>query len=111
MKLKLIGLLAVAALLSGQTAHKVTLTWTDLLNPPGTTYNVKRATGLCSGTPTFNTIATAIAVKTYEDSTVQPGPYCFIVTAVYSGVESAPSNTALANVPSFAPSGLSVVVQ
>jgi hypothetical protein len=27
------------------------------------------------------------------------------------GMESAPSNTALANVPSFPPSGLSVVVQ
>jgi uncharacterized protein with beta-barrel porin domain len=103
--------LVFAALAFGQTTHKATLTWADTLNPVGTTYNVKRATGLCTGTPTFNTIATAIAVKTYEDSTVQPGPYCYVLTAVYAGVESAPSNTALANVPSFPPSGLSVAVQ
>jgi hypothetical protein len=100
---------AVAAF--GQTTHSVMLTWTDTANPAGTTYSVYRATGLCSGSPVFSKIASAITVKTYEDSTVTPGNYCYQATATYGGMESAPSNTALAPVPSFAPAGLSVVVK
>ena len=100
---------AVAAF--GQATHSVTLTWTDTANPAGTTYSAYRATGLCSGSPVFSKIASAITVKTYEDSTVTPGNYCYQATATYGGMESAPSNTALAPVPSFAPTGLSVVVK
>jgi len=111
MKLLLALVFVFASLTFGQTTHKVTLTWADLLNPAGTTYSVYRATGLCSGTPVFSKIASAIAVKTYEDSTVTAGNYCYTVTATSGGMESAPSNTALANVPSFPPSGLAVVVQ
>jgi hypothetical protein len=107
---KLLLALVFASLAFGQ-AHKVTLTWQDLLNPAGTTYSVYRATGLCSGTPVFSKIASAVAVKTYEDTTVTPGNYCFAVTATANGMESAQSNTALAPVPSFPPSGLTVVVQ
>lgn len=106
----LIGLFVVLGLFA-QTQHSVTLNWTDTLNPSGTTYNVYRATGLCSGTPTFSKIATAIAVKTYQDTTVQPGNYCYQVTATSNSVESGPSNTALAPVPSFAPTQLSLTVQ
>ena len=104
-------LLFACGLALGQTTHSVTLTWTDTLNPPSTTYNVKRATGLCTGTPTFSTIASAVAVKTYVDETVTPGNYCYVVTATYQGMESAPSNSALAPVPSFSPQGLTVKVQ
>lgn len=106
--------LAFAPSVSSQsvTTHSVTLTWTDTLNPTtGTTYSVYRATGLCSGTPTFAKIATALTAKTYSDTTVQPGPYCFEVTATFNGVESAPSNTVQPNVPAFAPSGLAFTVQ
>ncbi len=91
--------------------HSVTLTWVDTQNPAGTTYSVYRATGLCSGTPTFSKLATAIPTKTYLDNTVTPGNYCYQVTATAQGMESAPSNSALAPVPSFAPANLSVVVQ
>jgi hypothetical protein len=90
--------------------HQVVLTWLDPNNPSGTTYNVKRATGLCSGTPTFSAIATAIAVKTYTDATVTPGNYCYEVTATFSGVESTPSNTVNPLVPSFAPTSLTFTV-
>ena len=92
-------------------SHSATLTWTDTANPAGTTYTVKRATGLCSGTPTFSSIASGITVKTYLDSTVTPGNYCYVVTATFAGIESAASNTASAPVPSFPPAGLSVTVQ
>lgn len=91
--------------------HSVTLNWEDLLNPPTTTYNVYRATGLCSGTPSFAVLANGITVKTYIDLTVSPGNYCYQVTAVYSGIESAPSNSALAPVPSWSPTKLSVTVK
>lgn len=114
MKLALIFvLMAVASIQSvaAQTTHSVTLTWTDTLNPTGTTYNVYRATGLCSGTPTFSKIASALVVKTFQDTTVTPGNYCYEATATFNGMESAPSNTAGAPVPSFPPAGLAVTVQ
>lgn len=90
----------VAALLCGMATpgvaqtRKVTLTWTDTVNPAATTYTVKRAAGLCTGTPTFATLATGIATKTYEDTTVSIGNYCYVVTATLAGLESAPSNAA-----------------
>jgi hypothetical protein len=94
-----------------QSTHSATLTWVDKLNPTGTTYNVYRAPGLCSGTPTFSKITTAVTVTTYQDTTVTPGGYCYEVTAVFNGVESTPSNTAQANIPAFAPTTLTVVTQ
>lgn len=111
MKVVLFALL-LAVMVAAQTPqHSVTLNWTDTANPSGTTYTVYRAVGLCSGTPTFSKLATAVTVKTYQDSTVQPGNYCYQVTATANSVESAPSNTALAPVPSFAPSQLTITVQ
>ena len=103
--------LLFALVAAAQTTHSVTLTWADTLNPAGTTYSIYRATGLCSGTPVFSKVASAITVKTYQDTTVQPGNYCYTATATINGMESAQSNTALAPVPSFAPTGLSVTVQ
>lgn len=105
--MKTLLLFLVFCLLAGaQTTHTVTLNWADDRNPAGTTYSIYRATGLCSGTPTFAKIATAVAVKTYQDSTVQPGNYCYAVTATFNAVESAQSNTVNPAVPAFAPTGL-----
>lgn len=97
----ILGLMAMA-----QQTHSVTLNWQDTANPAGTTYSVYRAVGLCSGTPAFSKIATAIAGTSYIDSTVQPGNYCYAVTATFNGVESAQSNTTQPAVPAFAPTGL-----
>src|SRR5258708_37655312 len=76
-------LLAVAVLLfcagaaQGQTTHSVSLTWTDTLNPVGTTYTVYRAAGLCSGSPVFNKLATGLPLTTaatpYVDTAVTTG--------------------------------------
>lgn len=110
--MKLILTLLLTSLgLFAQATHSVTLNWVDTSNPTTTTYNVYRATGLCSGSPVYSKIGTGVALKTYEDTTVQPGPYCYVVTATYSSIESAYSNSALANVPSFAPTSLSVIVK
>ena len=103
-------MLAVGALAQAVT-HNAKLIWVDTQNPTGTTYSIYRATGLCSGTPVFSKLATGVAVLTYTDTTVTPGNYCYQVTAVAGGVESAPSNSVLAPVPSFPPQTLSVVVQ
>lgn len=93
------------------TTHAATLTWQDTLNPAtGTTYSVYRAPGLCSGSPVFAKIATAVAAKTYVDSTVTPGNYCYAVTATVGGVESAQSTPGAAAVPAFAVTSLSVTV-
>jgi hypothetical protein len=96
---------------SAQAAHSVNLTWADSTNPTGTTYNVYRATGLCSGTPAFSKIASAVAAKTYQDSTVTPGNYCYAVTASLFGAESPQSNTVNPSIQPFAPTGLSFTVQ
>lgn len=103
--------LLVGSMTAQAATHSVTLTWVDTANPAGTTYNVKRATGLCSGTPTFSTIASAVTAKTYADTTVSPGNYCYVVTAVFGGAESVPSNSVQPNVPAFAPTSLTFTVQ
>lgn len=78
--------------------RSVKLDWTDNSNPAGTTYNIKRAVGLCSGTPNFSNVASGVTVKTYTDANVAVGNYCYVVTASFSGLESAPSNSAGAGV-------------
>jgi len=109
---KLIWLLLMASVAVAQAAtHSVTLTWVDASNPAGTTYNVYRATGLCSGTPTFSKIGSAVTVKTYTDASVTPGNYCYQVTAIFGGAESVPSNSVNPNVPAFAPTALTYTVQ
>lgn len=89
----LLLLVSAVAVHAQALSHSVTLNWTDPNNPAGTTYNVYRATGLCSGTPTFSKLATGVTAKTYIDNTVQPGSYCFQVTATFSNLEGNPSNT------------------
>lgn len=105
-----LALSLMAVPLPAQT-HSATLAWSDATNPAGVTYTVYRAAGLCSGSPTWSKIATGIATKTYVDTTVTPGNYCFAVTATVFGMESAQSNTAGAAVPSFPPTSLQVAVQ
>lgn len=112
MRLLIALLFAGSAFAQGQSQqHSVTLNWVDTSNPAGTLYNIYRATGLCSGTPAFSKLANGVTAKTYLDTTIVPGNYCFYVTATSAGIESAPSNSALAPVPSFAPTALNVVVQ
>jgi len=108
---KLFALALVFAALAFGQAHTVTLTWADTLNPVGTTYTVYRASGACSLTPTYVSIASAVAVKTYVDNGINPGKYCYTVTAVYNAEESVYADPALAQVKPFKPSGLTVVVQ
>lgn len=92
---------AFAAYAQTPPTHGVLLTWGDDANPLDTTYSVYRANGLCSGALSWAKIATAITGKTFDDTTVQPGPYCYAVTATVLGVESAQSQPAQSNVPSF----------
>ncbi len=99
MKKKLL-LIFAASLLSAQ-GHSVTLNWSDIINPSGTTWNVYRAPGACTASPVFVKLnAAAVTVKTYVDSTVVSGSYCFQVTAVLNGIESLPSNSIGAVYPS-----------
>jgi hypothetical protein len=91
-----------ALLLSAQTQHAVTLNWADALNPAGTSYNIYRASGGCSGTPTYTKInAAPVTAKTYDDNGISPGNYCYVVRAEFSGIESADSNMALTAVRPF----------
>ena len=103
MKLILITITAGRGPVCPGATHTVTLTWVDTSNPATTVYNVYRSTGLCSGSPVYNKIATGIAPKTYEDTTVQPGPYCYVVTATYASIESAYSPSRVGQRPFVRP--------
>ena len=114
---KLACLMAIIWLGTGAQAlaqtgtRTVTITYEDKVNPAGTVYNILRATGLCTGTPTFATIATAVTVFTYQDKTAQIGNnYCYAATATYNGTTSALSNTALATILPNAPGIVNVQV-
>jgi fibronectin type 3 domain-containing protein len=109
MKIIIAILLAFAA--AQAATHSATLTWSDTQNPSGTTYTIYRATGLCSGTPTFAMLAAGVTAMTYVDTTVTTGNYCYGVEAVFSGVSSVMSPTVVAAVPDFAPVGLTVTTQ
>jgi hypothetical protein len=84
----------------------VALTITDGVNPAGTTYSILVATGLCSGTPAFSTVASGLTALTYTLSTgITNGPYCVGVTATSGGLTST-AGTIQVNVPPAAPTGL-----
>jgi hypothetical protein len=77
--------------------HNVVLTWQAPADATvSSTYNIYRANGLCTGTPTFAKInPSAITVLTYTDSTVAVGSsYCYYGTQVQGATESLPSNQA-----------------
>ena len=108
--LNLLLLLTTCTFLAIAQTHTVTLTWVDTQNPAGVTYTVYRTIGLCSGTPTFSKLATAVTVKTYADRTVTPGNYCYEVTATVNGAESVPSNTVAPTVLPFPPQTVTFTV-
>lgn len=91
--------LAFAAI-PASAQHPVNLTWTassDAAENPSLEYNIYRAS-TCGGTYTkLNT--TPLAATAYLDAAVLPGSYCYQVTSVLNGVESAPSNQAAVLIP------------
>jgi hypothetical protein len=108
MKLLIFLLLSVSAFAQAAT-HSVTLTWLDASNPTGTTYNVYRSTGLCSGTPVFSKLASGVTLLTYKDTSVGVGNFCYEVTATVNSIEGPASNLVNPQVAPFAVS-LSVTV-
>lgn len=103
-------LLLSSAAFAQAATHSVTLNWADPNNPAGTTYSIYRATGPCSPAPTFTKLVSGLTAKTYIDTTVQVGTYCFTATATLNALESIDSNTFLAPVTPFPPQGLQVIV-
>lgn len=106
MKKLILAAAVFAAYAYAQTPRSVLLTWEDIENPTGTTYSVYRASSPCGAATTFTKIASAVSSKTYSDSGIVPGHYCYQVTAVYDGIESLPSNNADANVKPKPPKNL-----
>ena len=109
-RLLLLFVLFLSSLAAQVSAPKVELSWEDAINQDAT-YTVKRAAGLCSGTPTFATIATGLKTKTYVDASVTAGNFCYVVTAVVNGIESAPSNASQATVPAAPPQNLQTQIK
>jgi hypothetical protein len=75
--------------------HSVALSWTastDAAANPSLSYSIYRATPSCSST--FTKINQNISATSYIDAAMQPGSYCYQVTALLNGAESLPSNQA-----------------
>jgi hypothetical protein len=108
--IRLLLLCLIAAALPAQT-RSVVLTWTD--NQANVTTNVYRAPAACTA-PAAQFVkinAAPVTAKTYTDPDIAPGTYCYYVTANAGGLESDPSNKALAEARPFPPGSLSVVVE
>lgn len=110
--MRLLLFVAMIAIAQAQTpTRSVTLTWADTANPAGTTYSVYRASGSCSGTPTFVRVTSGLTAKTYVDSPVTPGNYCYTATATLNSVESDQAVPVGVVVRPFPPSSVTGVVQ
>ena len=92
----------VLSLFMAATPHTVTLTWEDNLNPEGMLYSVYEGRGRCTQSPIMIKVAQDITVKTYTKD-VAIGNYCYHVTASFEGIESLPSNQAVAEVRPWSP--------
>src|SRR5579863_4303388 len=97
----LLGLALAFGASPAQSQYAVKISWTastDAAANPSLTYNVYRAAA-CPGH--FAKINAAPVIGTsYVDTSAGTGAaYCYQVTAVLSGVESVPSNQAIAAVP------------
>ena len=89
-------------------AVAILLTWADSINPPGATYNVYRAPGVCSESSRFEKLTPVpLAVRTHQDAP-GPGSWCYRVTALVGAIESAPCSSVTAVVQPAAPTGLTV---
>jgi fibronectin type 3 domain-containing protein len=82
--------------------YAVKLSWTassDASANPSLTYNVYRASS-CAGHFALINSAPVTATSYVDPSSAAGAAYCYQVTAVLAGLESAPSNQAIAAVPS-----------
>ena len=115
-KLAVLFFVLFTSLLAAQQ-HSVTLSWTagDTNTTPLDTYNVYKASGACTGTPTFTklvsvaptALCTTAAPCSYQDLAVTAGSsYCYAVTALNGGLESGKSPFASAVIPTFFPPGV-----
>ena len=108
LRIVLIALLVVSTGLAQTGTHNVTLNWTPSTDTGGTV-NVYRALAACSTNPTFTQLKTGVAAAgPFIDTGVAVGNFCYRVTAVVGGAESAPSNTASATVLPQSPTNLVV---
>lgn len=93
--------------------HTVDLTWSDAVNPVGTTYSVWRYTGGgIAFDPTNGRIATSLTTKSFLDTdpTLAVGLYTYYVTATFNGAQGGPSAALIVDIGPIPPTGLTAVV-
>lgn len=92
MRIILLFVALVSAAVAQTPSHSITITWTDTSNPAtGTTYTIQKAAAPCTPAPTFAVLTSGLTAKTFQDTAVAPGTYCYQVSAVVSGVSSGPA--------------------
>lgn len=80
--------------------RSATLRWKDPNVPPADTFIIWRGDGECTIYKTLTKIKVDVKINPYVDNTIRPNrTYCYAVSAVYRGYESAQSNFATAIPP------------
>ena len=79
--------------------HSAAVSWTAPADANATTnYNVYRLNSTCPisgiGTATWTKVASSLTVVNFTDTTITVGNWCYYVTQVTNGIESAPGTTA-----------------
>lgn len=84
-----------------QGKQTATLRWRDNNEPdPSDSFNIWRSDGECGQYPQLVKIKTGVVGTSYVDSTIRPNrPYCYAVSSIYKGEESAQSIPATATPP------------
>lgn len=93
------------------SAGIVNVTWTDAINPTGTTRSVYRTDGPCSGFPGFTRIAQGLTTNSYTDTIATQGSKCYGVTATFNGIESRQSDTSEVTLTGNSPAGASALIK
>ena len=107
-RILLVAMLFGAVLLAAQNAivpstpgqiSSLTVSWTEA-TPNCSSFNLYRGTKAGSEDYTKPLVTVSGAAFKWTDSSVLPGsPYCYTVTAVAGGMESAPSNEVCGQAP------------
>lgn len=88
-------------------SHSATLNWVDSVDA-GASYNVYRSQTSGLYTTPLNATPLVAGTTSYVDSTVVPGTYFYVATAVLNGVESIHSNEAKAVLLPAPPTSLAI---
>ena len=105
--MKLLLFVIAYAIASGQSVSYVAdLTWPDARNPAGTQYKIFRAPGQCGATGQKLQQVATVTTKSYADTTVTPGLWCYQIVSTINGADGQASDLVPGSIPPFKVEGI-----